>query len=47
MLRGEGKTDAKDARLIAETARMCPDLAVVTPREELVAELTRLTSRAT
>jgi len=44
MFRGEGKTDAKDARLIAETARMCPDLAIVTPREELVAELTRLTA---
>ncbi len=44
MFRSEGKTDAKDARLIAETARMCPDLAVVTPREELVAELTRLTA---
>jgi transposase len=44
MFRGEGKTDAKDARLIAETARMCPDLSVVTSREELVAELTRLTA---
>ena len=44
MFRGEGKTDAKDARLIAETARMCPDLALVTPREELVTELTRLTA---
>lgn len=41
MFRGEGKTDAKDARLIAETARMCPHLAVVNAREELVAELTR------
>ena len=29
MFRGEGKTDAKDARLIAETARMCPGLAKV------------------
>ncbi len=37
MFRGEGKTDARDARLIAETARMCPALALVTPREELVA----------
>jgi transposase len=44
MFPGEGKTDAKDARLIAETARICPDLAIVTPREELVAELARLTA---
>ena len=44
MFRGEGKTDAKDARLIAETARMCPDLAMVTVREELAAELARLTA---
>ena len=44
MFRGEGKTDAKDARLIAETARMCPDLAIVAVREELAAELTRLTA---
>jgi transposase len=28
--RGEGKTDAKDARVIAETARMRTDLAAVT-----------------
>jgi len=44
MFRGEGKTDAKDARLVAGTARMCPDLAIVTPGEELTAELTRLTA---
>ena len=44
MFRGEGKTDAKDARMIAQTARMCPDLAMVTMREELVTELTRLTA---
>lgn len=44
MFRGEGKTDAKDARLIAETARMCPGLAKVSVREEMVAELTRLTA---
>lgn len=44
MFRGEAKTDAKDARLIAETARMCPHLAMVSMREELIAELTRLTA---
>jgi hypothetical protein len=31
MFRGEGKTDAKDARLIVETARMCPSLAIFLP----------------
>jgi transposase len=43
MFRGEGKTDAKDARLIAETARMCPGLAMVSAQEEVTAELARLT----
>ncbi len=43
-LGGEGKTDAKDARVIADIARMRPDLAPVTADEELVVELARLTS---
>jgi transposase len=41
--RGEGKTDAKDARVIAETARLRSDLSEVTMPDELVVELTQLT----
>jgi transposase len=41
--RGEGKTDAKDARVIAETARLRSDLSEVTMPDELVMELTQLT----
>lgn len=37
--RGESKTDARDARLIAELARMRGDLAALEPGEELLAEL--------
>ena len=37
--RGESKTDARDARLIAELARMRGDLATLEPGEELLAEL--------
>jgi transposase len=44
VFRGEGKTDAKDARIIADTARMRRDLTELTPADELVVELTRLTS---
>ncbi|MFV2178709.1 IS110 family transposase [Actinomadura sp. LOL_016] len=44
VFRGEGKTDAKDARIIADTARMRTDLAELTATDELVVELTRLTS---
>ena len=44
VFRGEGKTDAKDARIIADTARMRGDLTELTPADELVVELTRLTS---
>jgi transposase len=44
VFRGEGKTDAKDARIIADTARMRGDLVELTPTDELVVELTRLTS---
>jgi transposase len=45
--RGEGKTDAKDSRVIAETARMRTDLAAVTMPDELVVELTQLTGYRT
>ncbi len=41
---GESKTDAKDALVIAQTARMRPDLATVTTPPEQVAELARLTA---
>jgi transposase len=41
---GEGKTDAKDARTIANTARMRTDLAPVTATDDLIVELTRLTA---
>lgn len=44
VFRGESKTDAKDARVIAETARMRSDLSPVTATTELAAELTRLTA---
>jgi transposase len=43
--RGEGKTDAKDARVIADQARMRADLAVLASGEELVTELRMLTAR--
>lgn len=45
--RGEGKTDAKDARVIAETARMRSDLTEITMPDELVIELTQLTGYRT
>ncbi|MGW4095221.1 IS110 family transposase, partial [Nocardia sp. NPDC004750] len=45
--RGEAKTDAKDAKVIAETARMRRDLSQVTMPDELVVGLTRLTSYRT
>jgi transposase len=44
VFRGEAKTDARDARVIAETARMRSDLTEVTTPEELVVELSRLTA---
>lgn len=43
--RGEGKTDAKDARVIADQARMRRDLAELRPTDELVTELRMLTTR--
>lgn len=42
---GEGKTDARDARTIAETARMRTDLTVVTGIDELIADLKVLVAR--
>ncbi|BBY59357.1 IS110 family RNA-guided transposase [Mycolicibacterium sarraceniae] len=45
--RGEGKTDAKDARVIAQIARMRTDLADVTMPDDLVVELTQLTGDRT
>jgi len=42
--RGESKSDAKDARVIAETARMRRDLTVLVANDALVVELSRLTS---
>jgi transposase len=41
---GEGKTDAKDARTIAETTRLRSDLSTITPPEALIVQLQVLTS---
>ena len=41
--RREGKTAAKDAKVIAETARLRNDLSNAELTDELVVELTRLT----
>jgi transposase len=43
--RGEGKTDAKDARIIADQSRMRRDLPQLQPGQDLVVELRILTSR--
>ena len=43
--RGEGKTDARDARVIADQARMRRDLPALRPSDGLVAELRMLTAR--
>jgi transposase len=43
VFRGEAKSDAKDARVIAETARLRSDLVTLTATDDLVVELTRLT----
>lgn len=43
--RGEGKTDARDARVIADQARMRHDLPQLRPGEDLVVELRMLTGR--
>lgn len=43
--RGEGKTDARDARIIADQARMRRDLRPIRPGDEDTIELALLTSR--
>src|SRR6201996_9383230 len=43
--RGEGKTDARDAAVIADQARMRRDLQPLRPGDELTAELGLLTGR--
>jgi transposase len=43
--RGESKTDARDAHVIADQARMRPDLGELAPSEEEVAELRILLGR--
>lgn len=43
--RGESKTDAKDARVIADQARMRPDLSVLEPSEGELVELQLLLAR--
>ena len=43
--RGESKTDARDARVIADQARMRPDLGGLEPGEEEVTELRILLGR--
>lgn len=45
--RGEGKTDARDAAIIADQARMRRDLHPIRPGDEVVAELKILTARRT
>jgi transposase len=43
--RGEAKTDARDARIIAQQARTRHDLTALRPSQEVLAELAVLTSR--
>lgn len=43
--RGSGKTDAKDAFVIADTARMCGDLQPLQPSDEIAVDLRILTAR--
>jgi hypothetical protein len=43
--RGEGKTDARDAAIIADQARMRRDLHPLRPGDEVVVELKLLTTR--
>lgn len=43
--RGEGKTDARDAKVIADQSRMRVDLPVLRPGDDLIAELRMLTGR--
>ncbi len=43
--RGEGKTDAKDAFVIADQARVRRDLGLLTPGDEIATDLRALTTR--
>ncbi len=43
--RGESKTDARDARVIADQARMRPDVGELKPGEQEIAELQLLLAR--
>jgi transposase len=43
--RGESKTDARDARVIADQSRMRADLPILQPDSDLIAELRMLTAR--
>jgi transposase len=43
--RGEGKSDARDAAIIADQARMRRDLTAICPGEEITVELKMLTAR--
>ena len=43
--RGEGKSDARDAAIIADRARMRRDLAAIRPGDEITVELKILTAR--
>ena len=43
--RGESKTDARDAHVIADQARMRPDLGELKPSEQEIAELQLLLAR--
>jgi transposase len=45
--RGDGKTDAKDARIIADQARMRTDLQPVRSTDQISTDLRLLTSRRT
>lgn len=45
--RGQGKTDAKDAFVIADQARMRCDLGVLRPGDEIAVDLRILTTRRT
>ena len=43
--RGEGKTDAEDAFVIADQARVRPDLGLLRPGDEIAVDLRTLTTR--
>lgn len=45
--RGEGKTDAKDAYVIADQARMRKDLGLLRPGDEIAVDVRTLTTRRT